>query len=419
MAFTDIEGEVFPAVCTYRSGIEVRLLKVEHWHGHSATSQGQNPLCLLFDPSSLPPPLRLDEYDNSVHHADKESDEKWATALTTRGLSSGRHAWDFVVRRCAKAQLAFGICSPPSEGNHTKDMLGMHKHAWAWRVDGTLWAHGAQVSSRYGARHPPHPLSDGDVVTVTLDVRAQTLGFAVNGRDLGLAFGPPGSGAEAEVPVFNGEPFRVYLPAVSLFNHGDRVRVRPAGTLGTLALPWLLDLENTLMTVGSRLCATVTAGPRFSLEEQRFDKWLRSPLFALGLENGAEALSEAGQSDLIQRFITGLPEDRDLLEHWDIGDEVSFLPFLCNDYVCTSHSSHTLPVLPPLLSPTTADGRAGLAGAEGAQEEAARRRHRRIRRLRRRLGDGPRPRPPGWAPGARLRRPHHPPRPPLFVPLPP
>ncbi|CAM9325476.1 unnamed protein product, partial [Phaeothamnion confervicola] len=32
VAFTDVEGEeVFPAVCTYRSGIEVRLLKVEIW----------------------------------------------------------------------------------------------------------------------------------------------------------------------------------------------------------------------------------------------------------------------------------------------------------------------------------------------------------------------------------------------------
>lgn len=333
VAFTDIEGEVFPAVCTYRSGIEIRLLKVEHWHGNASSFHNQNPLSLLFDSTSLPGYVRVDEYDNSFMHNDKERDEKWATVVTTRGISSGRHMWEFCIRRCSKAMIAVGICSHPDAGL-AKDQLGLHKNAWAWRVDGTLWAHGRQCSSSYGVIKAQHLLTDGDVVTVTLDVHAQTLAFSVNGKDLGLAFGPPGSGAEAEVPVVNGDPFRVFFPAVSLHNYHDKVRIRPAGTMGTLALPWLLDLEKTLMAVGSRLSSTVTAGPKFSPEEQRLERWMSSPLFVHGVQQqAADLLGSGGHSNkqpssllLIQRFVTGGQADgRDVMDHWDIGDEELYL----------------------------------------------------------------------------------------------
>ena len=48
-----------------------------------------------------------------------------------------------------------------------------------------------------------HLLAEGDVVTMTLDVIltpsiAVTLSYAVNGRDLGIAFGPKGSGSAFE-----------------------------------------------------------------------------------------------------------------------------------------------------------------------------------------------------------------------------
>ena len=36
VAFADLTGEVFPIVCTYRSAIEVQLLKTEVWGGSGA-----------------------------------------------------------------------------------------------------------------------------------------------------------------------------------------------------------------------------------------------------------------------------------------------------------------------------------------------------------------------------------------------
>jgi hypothetical protein len=210
--------------------------------------------------------------------------------------------------------IAVGVCLEP-DGALAKDQLGLTKNSWAWRVDGMLWAHGVPCSPSYGTIKTQHLLTDGDVVTVTLDVHAQTLAFGVNGRDLGLAFGPPGSGAEAEVPVINLDPYRVFFPAVSLHNYNDKVRIRPGGTMGTLALPWLLDLENTLMTVGSRLSSTVTAGPGFTPEEAQLEKWMQSPVFARGMERRGSPLAEP----------TGLPEDVDLQENWDIGEEEFYL----------------------------------------------------------------------------------------------
>ena len=266
---------------------------------------------------------KVDEYDNSfavfAEKGGKQGGREgegagWVTAVTTRRLSSGKHVWEYLVQKCSKGNMAIGIMTPSSLHSSSSSLqhLGKQPHSFAWRSDGTLWANGKQVASGYGSSSSssslhsssPHLITDGDVITVTLDLPAHVLSFSINGLSLGPAFGPPSSHPCASLPLplllpprEGGREEGGFYPAISLCDVQDRVTVRPGGTVGTLVLPLLLDLESMMMSVGGMWAAALTAGPTFTREERKWEKWARSPLFALGMEGGGgwEEEEEGGE----------------------------------------------------------------------------------------------------------------------------
>ena len=175
---------------------------------------------------------------------------------------------------------------------------------WGMMGNGCLWWAGCDSRVDYGEQ-----LQHGDVVGVQLDLDVGTLRYAVNGADLGVAFGPPGSGAKVVVePACWGRPTRTSMetaavlspgnvsvlfspprelrlfPAVSIFAHGTAVAVRSFGIGGgTLQMPWLHDLLKTVASLAGRMSGALIAGRPTILEEEELAPWLDTPLLLGGL----------------------------------------------------------------------------------------------------------------------------------------
>ncbi|RLN43860.1 hypothetical protein BBI17_001226 [Phytophthora kernoviae] len=80
---------------------------------------------------------------------------------------------------------------------------------WGWIGNRALWHNGSKQRGTYGDK-----FKTGDIVRLTLDLRRGTLSYALNGKDLGVAFGPGGTGPKLE---------GTFYPGFALYNQRDSI----------------------------------------------------------------------------------------------------------------------------------------------------------------------------------------------------
>ena len=125
--------------------------------------------------------------------------EMWSTVLGSTGFMVGSNSWSIRIDSSATAYIFIGVASKDVD---LCNFLGSDQHGWGYIGDRALYHRRSKVSS-YGER-----FSEGDTITVTLDMDRGTLSFARNGVDLGVAF-----------EGLSGELF----PAVAFYNRGQRL----------------------------------------------------------------------------------------------------------------------------------------------------------------------------------------------------
>ena len=134
-------------------------------------------------------------------------------------------------------------------------------------------------------------IQTGDIIKITLDCcsGSRKLSFSLNGENLGVAFGPKGSGAAVELSDQEnlGDKLSEELyPAVSLLSKDDHVSFESGGLIEshTMSLPWLVDILRTCSGLAARLASTMVAGEPVDTKEAEMEPWLQSPLLSSGLE---------------------------------------------------------------------------------------------------------------------------------------
>ena len=304
LAFVDLQGEVFPIVCTYRSGIEVKLIKTELWGGlsdafkmteYSAAASSYKKTILATNIMELRLLDNLGSVSNcSFSHRERHISGSWLSVVSENGFDDTVRVWDVHVKNYHfEGGLVVGVMfgSLPKRRNFDGDSdlwskdggthIGQLENCLALSNDGTLYMNKVKYKGNYG--DPKfRSLKAGDVINVCLDLDAFTLSFGLNGEFFGVAF---------DVSCFPTTPQRFY-PAASLKTFNDHVSFVPAG-LGntTISLNWAIKVEKALAHLGGRLAGTLISGPSTSIEEMGHDEWLSSPMIIGGLERNEE-LSE-------------------------------------------------------------------------------------------------------------------------------
>ena len=133
-------------------------------------------------------------------------------------------------------------------------------------------------------------IQTGDIIKITLDCcsGSRQLSFSLNGENLGVAFGPKGSGAAVELSDQEnlGDKLSEELyPAVSLLSKDDHISFESGGLIEshTMSLPWLVDILRTCSGLAARLASTMVAGEPVDTKEAEMEPWLQSPLSPLDL----------------------------------------------------------------------------------------------------------------------------------------
>ena len=205
VGFTGITDALYPACGSYRSGVQVRLLKVEMYRTKEQRLRGA---ALDQDMDWCLDEAHQNRRDKTIlsvgtsipgtkSGSSSSSSEETLTARGSAGQVVGVHDWTFELqerRFCAYAFGVFqGVCVPAPEQMLGTAGAGAGDMAMAWHTDGTLHANGKQVGANWGLQHLPLPRVCA--VSVRLDIRARTLTYYVDGKKVGIAFGPEGSGA--------------------------------------------------------------------------------------------------------------------------------------------------------------------------------------------------------------------------------
>lgn len=227
-----------------------------------------------------------------------ESDT-WRSCFLQTSVIQGVHAFDFIVKSirtggmvsghlCVGVDWSLSANKMSSISRCYETFLGKSDTSIGWMPSvGTLWVQGQKVP--YGDRLV---LSSGDLLTLVVDYDLQTLSFAYNGHDMGVAF-----------RTSHLQPYSLELktlpntlaPGVSIFGPHDLVQIRPAGIAqSTLRIHWLFDLHNSIASLAGRLASTLIAGHPVDGVEEELLPWLQSPLLSGGI---LEDLPMIGASD--------------------------------------------------------------------------------------------------------------------------
>ena len=310
VCFRDLAGEVFPIVCTYRSGIEVALLRCtmsESRPQEAALSQRSMELVDVGGVGTV-----IDDGCGFVHR-EKDADGSFLTAVSERSFMPDARRWN-VEMKSIKDQtgVVAGLVAKPRGQRVTRvpaaeeiwggggsDFVGGDEGRLEIGVsgDGAVWINGQKAEYAEGLRSPGW--KTGDVVNFRLDCFEKRLEVGLNGDDM-LAVS-----AEGWLDKVVKRGYQVH-PAVSIKNCNDHVLLEPAGIGGTtVEIYWLLDLEKSLCHVGGKFASTMVSGPSLSIEEMEHESWLRSPMIIGGLESNEE-VSENWMVDVAEETGNGM-----------------------------------------------------------------------------------------------------------------
>lgn len=150
------------------------------------------------------PYLKLESRDTRLSLT---RDKGWQTAIGVARFDSGVHIWEVRISFVtASSNIFLGIAR---KDVRLDSYLGKDNRGWGWIGNRALWHNGSKQRGTYGEK-----FKTGDVVKLTLDLRRGTLSYALNGKDLGVAFGPGGTGPKLE---------GTFYPGFALYNQRDSI----------------------------------------------------------------------------------------------------------------------------------------------------------------------------------------------------
>ena len=129
--------------------------------------------------------------------------KKWNAVRCTRGYSSGVHAWDVHIDKCASKNIFIGVVEVDAS---LDNYVGSDPFGWGYLANKALWHNRSKVKE-YGELY-----TEGDSIGIRLDMDAGTLSFSRNGRNLGVA-----------VQGLCGELY----PCLSMYNQDDQLTLIP------------------------------------------------------------------------------------------------------------------------------------------------------------------------------------------------
>ncbi|KAF1780930.1 Kelch-type beta propeller [Phytophthora cactorum] len=134
-------------------------------------------------------------------------DKGWQTAIGVARFDGGIHIWEVRISFVtASSNIFLGI---GRRDVRLDSYLGKDNRGWGWIGNRALWHNGSKQRGTYGDK-----FKTGDTIRLTLDLRRGTLSYALNGKDLGVAFGPGGTGPKLE---------GTFYPAFALYNQRDSI----------------------------------------------------------------------------------------------------------------------------------------------------------------------------------------------------
>lgn len=150
------------------------------------------------------PYLKLESRDTRLSLT---RDKGWQTAIGVARFDSGVHIWEVRISFVtASSNIFLGIAR---KDVRLDSYLGKDNRGWGWIGNRALWHNGSKQRGTYGEK-----FKTGDIVKMTLDLRRGTLSYALNGKDLGVAFGPGGTGPKLE---------GTFYPGFALYNQRDSI----------------------------------------------------------------------------------------------------------------------------------------------------------------------------------------------------
>ena len=319
LGFSNITDEIYPACGSYRSGVEVKILKVEQFKIGKASDDVtyQSPLKSLV--WKLPEEY-MNRESNLLSYPVSNDDIPTSLCISSRGdcgASSGIHEWTYEILERSRSKYAIGVYfgnGQPSINSLLGEQIVEHGIdlekkgcSFAWHTDGSLWYNGIECATNFGMSFLP--LDRLSSVTIHFNFNELSLSYIVNGKKVGMAFGPEGSGAAVSIapsvlssnnpglslPKIN-EDYPVY-PAATICSTTQRILLKTSGFYGSMTIPLELNLQKAVASVFGRLSASILKGTSVDQEEVSLLPWLQSPLFIGGLDS-LDKTSELGFSAL-------------------------------------------------------------------------------------------------------------------------
>ncbi|OQS01680.1 regulator of chromosome condensation (RCC1)-like protein [Achlya hypogyna] len=136
-------------------------------------------------------------------------DKGWQSAIGVARFDAGVHTWEVKIAFVtASSNIFLGIARKDVRFD---SYLGKDNRGWGWIGNRALWHNGSKQRGTYGEK-----FKTGDVVRLILDLKRGTLSYALNGKDLGVAFGPGGTGPKLE---------GTFYPGFALYNQRDVIEL--------------------------------------------------------------------------------------------------------------------------------------------------------------------------------------------------
>jgi len=186
---------------------------------HPVNPNSDDPLRNLSLVTTKPDPIKLDR--NSCHAnldlddshfgvtANTNATTGWRTVIADKPITQGIRKWEVVLEKLTPtANVMIGVCEKSHKLNAYIGQAPTGGKGWSYYGATTGYTyHDGKSDSRYGQK-----MSQGDVITVILDMDENTLAFSRNGEELGVAF--------RDIKA------KELYPAVSLYDAGDRLKIK-------------------------------------------------------------------------------------------------------------------------------------------------------------------------------------------------